>query len=196
MAKRFFDIVFSLSALVFLFPFFILFAILIKLDSRGTVFYRQKRAGKNNCDFVLWKFRTMRQSDTNKSLITVGNDSRITRFGKFLRNYKLDELPQLYNIIKGEMSIVGPRPEVRKYVDMYSSNQLRVLSVRPGLTDYASVEYYNESEVLESYPDPEKAYTEIIMPAKLKLNLSYIDTKKPCQDLVIILKTIKRIISN
>jgi lipopolysaccharide/colanic/teichoic acid biosynthesis glycosyltransferase len=138
----------------------------------------------------------MRQSDTNKSLITVGHDNRITRFGKFLRKYKLDELPQFFNIIKGEMSVVGPRPEVRKYVDMYNPQQLRVLSVRPGLTDYASFEYYNESEVLESYPDPEKAYTEIIMPAKLKLNLSYIDNKKHCHDLVIILKTIKRIISN
>jgi lipopolysaccharide/colanic/teichoic acid biosynthesis glycosyltransferase len=138
----------------------------------------------------------MIKSKTNQSLITVGNDNRITKIGKFLRDYKLDEFPQLFNIIKGDMSIVGPRPEVRKFVEMYSTDQIRVLSVKPGLTDYASIEYINENEILEQYTDPEKAYVEIIMPAKLKLNLKYIDNKKPGKDLVIILKTISRIINN
>lgn len=194
MAKRFFDIILSIFALLILFPFFILFALFIKFDSKGPVFYCQQRVGKNNRDFQLWKFRSMRINDTNKSLITIGNDSRITKVGGFLRRYKLDEFPQFFNILKGEMSIVGPRPEVRKYVKMYNEEQLRVLSVKPGLTDYASVEYFNESEILEKYSDPEKAYIEIIMPAKLELNLKYIDNKKAGKDLVLILKTINQII--
>ncbi len=194
MLKRFIDILFSIMALILLLPFFILFAILIKIDSAGPVFYSQMRVGKNNRDFKLWKFRSMRKSKSNQSLITIGNDERITKAGRYLRNYKLDELPQLFNIIKGDMSIVGPRPEVRKYVSMYSSEQFRVLSVKPGLTDYASLEYFNESEILEKYDDPEKAYVEIIMPAKLELNLKYIDNKKTGKDLAIITKTIGRII--
>jgi len=196
MLKRFFDIILSFIALVILFPFLFLIAIFIKLDSNGPILYSQQRVGKNNCNFVLWKFRTMRKSTSNKSLITIGTDSRITKVGRILRNYKLDELPQLINIIMGDMSIVGPRPEVRKFVEMYTLGQLKVLSVKPGLTDYASLEYINESEVLAKYPDPEKAYIEIIMPAKLKLNLKYIDNKKPGKDLVLILKTINRIFSN
>ena len=196
MLKRFIDIILSFIALILLFPFFILFAILIKIDSKGPAFYSQIRVGKNNLDFKLWKFRSMRKSKSNKSLITIGNDERITKAGRFLRAYKLDELPQLFNIIMGDMSIVGPRPEVRKFVEKYIGDQLRVLSVRPGLTDYASLEYFNESEILEKYDDPEKAYIDIIMPAKIKLNLKYIDDKNSVKDFVIILKTIGRIIKS
>lgn len=196
MLKRLFDIILSFFALILLLPFFILIAIFIKIDSTGPIFFGQTRVGKNNRDFKLWKFRSMRKSNTNQSLITIGNDSRITKVGSFLRAYKLDELPQLYNIIVGNMSIVGPRPEVRKYVEKYTADQLRVLSVRPGLTDYASLEYFNESEILEKYDNPEKAYIEIVMPAKLKLNLKYIDDKNPGKDLEIILKTIGRIITS
>ncbi len=194
MLKRFMDIILSLMALILLFPFFILIAIFIKVDSAGSVLYSQIRVGKNNHDFKLWKFRSMISSQSNQSLITIGKDDRITKFGSFLRVYKLDELPQLFNIIKGDMSIVGPRPEVRKFVEKYNSDQFRVLSARPGLTDYASLEYFNESEILEKFEDPKKAYIEIIMPAKIELNLKYIDDKKPGKDLGIILKTIGRII--
>jgi len=196
MLKRFIDIILSFIALLLLFPFFILFAILIKIDSKGPVFYCQSRVGKNNRDFKLWKLRSMRKSNTNQSLITVGNDERITKAGRFLRAYKLDELPQLFNIIIGDMSIVGPRPEVRKYVEEYIGDQLRVLSVRPGLTDYASLEYFNESETLEKFENPEKAYIDIIMPAKIELNLKYIDDKNPGKDFAIILKTVGRIIKS
>ena len=196
MLKRFIDIILSFIALILLFPFFILFAILIKIDSKGPAFYSQIRVGKNNRDFKLWKFRSMRKSKSNQSLITIGNDERITKAGRFLRAYKLDELPQLFNIIMGDMSIVGPRPEVRKFVEKYIGDQLRVLSVRPGLTDYASLEYFNESEILEKFDDPEKAYIDIIMPAKIELNLKYIDDKNSVKDFVIILKTIGRIIKS
>jgi len=196
MLKRFIDIILSFIALLLLFPFFILFAILIKIDSKGPVFYCQSRVGKNNRDFKLWKLRSMRKSNTNQSLITIGNDERITKAGRFLRAYKLDELPQLFNIIIGDMSIVGPRPEVRKYVEEYIGDQLRVLSVRPGLTDYASLEYFNESEILEKFENPEKAYIDIIMPAKIELNLKYIDDKNPGKDFAIILKTVGRIIKS
>lgn len=194
MLKRLIDLILSLIALILLLPLFILVAIFIKIDSTGPVFYNQIRVGKNIHDFKLWKFRSMRKSNTNQSLITIGNDERITKVGKLLRRYKLDELPQLFNIILGDMSIVGPRPEVRKFVEKYSPDQLRVLLVRPGLTDYASLEYFNESEILEKFDDPEKAYIEIIMPAKIELNLKYIDDKNPGKDFEIILKTIGRII--
>lgn len=194
MVKRFFDIFFSLIVLIIMLPFFIFISIFIKLGSDGPVFYMQQRVGKNNRDFKLWKFRSMRTGSDKKGLITIGDDNRVTSTGRFLRKYKLDELPQLINIIGGDMSIVGPRPEVRKYVDLYNQEQLRVLSVKPGLTDYASLEYFNESEILGQYEDADKAYIEIIMPAKLKLNLDYIDNKKFGKDIGIILKTIWRIL--
>ena len=189
--KRLFDILFSLLVLTIGLPFALIIALLIVLDSKGSVLYRQCRVGRNNVDFQLYKFRTMCTGADKGSLITVGgDDARITKVGRFLRKYKIDEFPQFLNILKGEMSIVGPRPEVRKYVDMYTPEQMRVLSVRPGLTDYASIRYVNENELLATSLDPEKTYIEEIMPDKLKLNLKYIDEQSVGTDLKIMMQTI------
>ncbi len=194
MLKRLFDIIFSITGLIFLFPLFLILSISILMDSKGGVFFFQMRVGKNNRDFRLIKFRTMFSNSERKGLLTVGNtDSRITKAGKWLRKYKVDEFPQLLNILKGEMSFVGPRPEVRKYVDLYNYGQMKILSVRPGLTDYASLEYINENEILERYDKPEKVYIEKIMPEKLALNIKYIDEKGFFTDLKIMLITIKTI---
>jgi len=194
--KRIFDILFSLVALIVLLPIMLIISIIINFESKGGFFYFQNRVGKNNCDFKLIKFRTMFINSDKLGLITVGtNDKRITRFGKFLRKFKLDELPQLINIIKGEMSIVGPRPEVRKYVNLYNKKQLNVLSVRPGLTDFASLQYIEENKILVEYDDSEKAYIEKIMPHKLELNLKYIKNQSFATDLKIIFKTIFKIFS-
>ena len=153
---RFFDLLFSFLGLIVLSPFFLLMALLIAADSRGGVFYCQTRVGKNGKDFRLYKFRTMASGSDKKGLITVGaKDARITKVGYFLRKYKLDELPQLINVLKGEMSLVGPRPEVRKYVEMYTPEQRRVLSVRPGISDYASIEYVDENRILGEAEDPD-----------------------------------------
>lgn len=193
--KRIFDLFFSIVFIVLLSPVFILFSLLIVLDSPGGIFYRQLRVGKGGKEFFLIKFRTMKPGADRSSLLTVGSrDSRITRFGYFLRKYKLDELPQLFNIICGDMSIVGPRPEVRKYVNLYNEEQRHVLSVLPGLTDYASLQYINESDLLSQSTDPEALYMNEIMPAKLKLNLQYISERNFGKDVKIILITIKRII--
>ena len=193
--KRAFDIVSCTLAVLVLFPFGLIIALCIVCGSKGGVFYRQTRVGKDNKDFKLLKFRTMRpNADQQGLLITVGADSRITRIGGFLRKYKIDELPQLLNIIKGDMSVVGPRPEVRRYVEMYDERQRRVLTVRPGLTDYASLQYISESELLAESADPEKTYIEEIMPAKLELNLQYIEKQSLGEDLSIIFKTIGKII--
>lgn len=185
----------ALIALLLLLPLFILIALGIIFDSGGSVFFRQKRVGYNNRDFTIYKFRTMVRDASEKGLLTTGDkDERITRIGAFLRRYKMDELPQLYNILKGDMSFVGPRPEVRKYVALYTDEQRKVLRVRPGLTDYASLEYINEGALLAAEEDPEKTYVETIMPAKLSLNLKYLKEKSPGTDLRIILKTIKGIV--
>lgn len=189
--KRTFDIVSCTLAVLLLFPFGLLIALCIVCGSKGGVFYRQVRVGKDGKDFKLLKFRTMRpNADRQGLLITVGNDQRITRIGKFLRKYKIDELPQLLNIIKGDMSVVGPRPEVRRYVDLYDERQRRVLTVRPGLTDYASLKYISESELLAKSNDPEKTYIEEIMPAKLELNLQYIDNQSLKEDFKLIFQTL------
>lgn len=173
---RFFDILFSFLGLILLLPVFLVIAIAIVIDSRGGVFYTQERAGKNSQYFNLIKFRTMRSGSDKQGGLTVGNhDSRITRTGLFLRRYKLDELPQLYNVLKGEMSIVGPRPELRKYVNLYTIEQKKVLEVRPGITDIASMEYIDENEILAASSDPEKTYIHEIMPAKLELNRKFIE---------------------
>jgi lipopolysaccharide/colanic/teichoic acid biosynthesis glycosyltransferase len=196
MLKRLFDIFFSLSGLIILSPFFILISLLIILDSRGGIFYKQIRVGKNGKDFSLFKFRSMRTDADKKGLLTVGGrDSRITRMGYFIRKYKIDELPQLLNVFTGSMSLVGPRPEVRKYVDLYNTEQKMVLSVKPGITDYASIEYSNENELLGKATDPEKVYIEEIMPAKLKLNLKYIAEQGSMTDLKIIVRTLLKIIT-
>lgn len=192
--KRIFDIVSSLFFLILLFPLFIIFAIWIILDSKGGVFYSQLRVGKDNRDFKMLKFRSMRPNADADGLLTIGGrDPRITSAGYFLRKTKLDELPQLINILKGDMSVVGPRPEVRKYVDLYTAEQMKVLDIRPGLTDYASLEYIDEDRLLGESPEPEKTYIDSIMPAKLALNLRYIQERSFGGDLKIIFKTISKI---
>lgn len=195
MLKRLLDIVFSLAGLIILSPLFIVIAFLVAVTSRGGVFYRQIRVGKNNTDFKLFKFRTMYTDSDKKGLLTVGGrDPRITPVGYTLRKYKLDELPQLLNVLFGSMSLVGPRPEVRKYVDMYSTEQKKVLNVKPGITDYASLEYFSENELLAQSPDPEKTYITEVMPAKLALNQKYISESGLLTDLKIIFRTLKRIV--
>ena len=182
--------------MVILLPFFLLISLFILLDSKGGIFYKQVRVGKNGKDFYLIKFRSMRTDADKKGLLTVGGrDPRITRIGYYLRKYKIDELPQLLNVLKGDMSLVGPRPEVRKYVNLYNDEQKKVLSVQPGITDYASIEYSNENEILGKAEHPEQVYIEEIMPAKLRLNLKYIAEKGLVTDLRIILRTLKKIIS-
>ncbi len=188
--KRFLDILFSLIVLILGLPFFIIISILILFSGKGGVFFSQERIGRNRQPFRLLKFRTMRPDSEKKGQITVGGrDPRITKIGYFLRKFKLDEFPQLLNILKGDMSIVGPRPEVKKYVDLYNEKQLKVLSVRPGLTDFASLEYIDENELLGKSEDPEKTYIEEIMPAKLKLNQKYIEQQSFLLDLKLIFKT-------
>ena len=175
---RFFDFLFSLLGLIVLSPVFLLISLCIVSDSRGGVFYRQSRVGKDGKDFKLYKFRSMRTGADKRGLITVGEkDSRITRVGYFLRKYKLDELPQLINVLKGEMSLVGPRPEVRKYVDLYTPEQRKVLSVVPGITDYASIEYVDENRILGGATDPDKVYVEEILPDKIRYNMKYIENR-------------------
>lgn len=196
MLKRLFDIVCSFIGLIVLLPFFIIISILILVTSKGGIFYLQTRVGLNNKDFKLFKFRTMKVNSEKLGLLTVGGrDPRITSIGYYLRKYKLDELPQLLNVFFGTMSFVGPRPEVRKYVEMYNLEQLVVLSVKPGITDYASLEYFAENDLLAKSHEPEKTYIAEIMPAKLELNKKYINDANVKTDLKIIFKTIFRIFS-
>ena len=172
---RLFDIIFSALGLLLLSPVFLILYVLIRLESKGGGFYVQERIGKDGKPFGLYKFRSMRTGSDKKGLITVGEkDERITRLGFFIRRYKLDELPQLWNVLKGDMSLVGPRPEVRKYVEMYTEEQRQVLSVKPGITDYASIQYVNENEILGNASDPDKVYIEQVMPDKIHLNMKYI----------------------
>ena len=192
---RFFDFLFSLLGLIVLSPVFLLISLCIVLDSRGGVFYRQSRVGKDGRDFKLYKFRSMRTGADKRGLITVGEkDSRITRVGYFLRKYKLDELPQLINVLKGEMSLVGPRPEVRKYVDLYTPEQRKVLSVVPGITDYASIEYVDENRILGGAADPDKVYVEEILPDKIRYNMKYIENRSLKEYFKIILLTFYSIV--
>ena len=196
MLKRGFDVVSSLIGIILLFPVLLILWICIQLESSGGGFYRQIRVGKNGVDFRLWKFRTMQTGADKKGLLTIGGrDSRVTRIGFYLRKYKLDELPQLINVIVGDMSIVGPRPEVRKYVELYSQDQRKVLSVKPGITDYASIEYSNENELLAQSENPEKTYIEEVLPAKLELNQKYLNEQGFLTDLKIIFQTIGKIVS-
>jgi len=191
---RFFDFLFSLLGLIILLPFFMIIGIAIVINSRGGIFYLQKRVGRSNRDFRLVKFRTMYSGSEKQGGLTVGiRDPRITRIGIFLRKFKLDELPQLINVLTGEMSLVGPRPELRKYVDLYSEEQKKVLQVRPGITDIASLEYINENELLGASADPERTYIELIMPAKLELNRKYLRNPSAGNYFRIIGLTIKKI---
>ena len=194
--KRLFDIIASLIGIIILSPVLLLISLFIVFESGFPILYRQKRVGKDNKDFFLLKFRSMNNGADKKGLLTIGEkDSRITRVGYYLRKYKLDELPQLLNVLTGNMSIVGPRPEVRKYVDLYSDEQKKVLSVKPGITDYASMEYTNENEILAKSTEPEQLYIEEVMPKKLFLNQKYIQEMGLITDIKIIFKTISKIIS-
>ena len=197
MVKRLFDVLVSSVMSVLLSPLLLVLAFGVKFSSKGPVFYMQERIGKNEKPFRIFKFRTMFLDADKKGLLTVGGrDPRVTRVGYFLRKYKLDELPQLFNVVLGEMSLVGPRPEVKRYVEMYSVEQKKVLEVKPGITDYASIEYSNENELLGKADDPEKMYVEEIMPAKLKLNLRYVKEQSFLVDLKIIFRTIMKIFVN
>lgn len=194
--KRILDVVASLIGLLILLPFFIIICLLIIINSGFPVFYTQKRVGKGNTDFGLLKFRTMKKNADKLGLLTVGGrDPRITNIGYYLRKYKLDELPQLINVFIGDMSLVGPRPEVRKYVDMYNAEQKKVLLVKPGITDLASLEYFSENDLLAKSSDPETTYIKEIMPDKLELNKKYILEQGFITDIKIILRTLKRIVS-
>lgn len=194
MLKRLFDIVFSAIGLILLSPLFVLIALSIAFTSKGGVFYLQERVGRHNINFKLFKFRTMRKNADRKGLLTVGGrDPRVTKVGYYLRKYKLDELPQLLNVFLGSMSLVGPRPEVRKYVDLYTEEQKQILSVKPGITDYASLEYFNENDLLARASDPEETYVHEVMPAKLALNKKYIAEAGLVTDLRLIFNTLRRI---
>jgi len=191
MLKRIFDITASLFGLIFLSPIFLIIIIWIKIDSKGPIFYKQERVGKDNINFKLFKFRSMRVNSDKKGLLTLGDkDTRITNSGFYIRKYKIDELPQLLNVIIGDMSFVGPRPEVRRYVEYYTMNQMEVLKVRPGITDVASIAYRNESEILKSKSNPEEYYIDVIMQDKLALNIDYIKNKNLLKDINVIFKTL------
>jgi len=195
MLKRTFDLTFAILGLLVLSPLFLIIGLAIALDSKGGIFYLQTRVGKNEQTFQIFKFRTMRLHSDKGSLITIGGrDPRVTKVGYFLRKYKLDELPQLMNIVNNTMSFVGPRPEVLKYVNLYNESQKKVLTVKPGITDYASLKYKDENELLGKAEHPEKLYTEEIMPEKLKLNLKYIESQSFSTDLKIIFKTVSKIL--
>ena len=194
--KRLFDILASGCGLLFLSPVFIIVAIWIKLDSEGPVFYRQTRVGRCNKDFRIFKFRSMRVGSDKGSLVTIGGrDPRVTRSGYFIRKFKIDELPQLINVFKGDMSLVGPRPEVRHYVNYWTPEQMRVLDVRPGITDPASIRFRNENELLEKADDPERYYIDVIMQEKIKLYLDYVEKSSFWYDVKLIFLTFKVIIT-
>ena len=195
--KRFFDLLFSFILLVLLSPILVIVSFSIFVDNGFPIFFVQRRVGRYEKEFGLIKFRSMRnlRKDETDLQITIGRNERITSVGSFLRKYKLDELPQLINILRGDMSFVGPRPEVPKYVALYNSQQLNVLTIRPGLTDYASIKYRNESEILGNSSNPERMYIEKVMPDKLKINLDYISNQSFIGDLVIILKTLRVVLS-
>ena len=193
--KRIMDIVFSLGFILVLTPILLLIAIWIKLDSTGPVFYLQERIGLHRKPFRIYKFRTMHPDADKRGLLTVGGrDPRVTRAGYYLRKFKLDELPQFFNVLGGSMSLVGPRPEVKRYVDLYNSTQLNVLKVKPGITDYASIEYSDENELLGKAADPERTYIDEIMPAKLELNLKYINDQGIFTDCKILFRTFLKIV--
>lgn len=192
--KRSLDIFLSTIGILCLLPIGIILSLLVLFGSKGPIFYKQQRVGKDNKDFSLLKFRSMKTGSDKSGLLTVGNtDSRITKTGVYLRKYKLDELPQLLNVFYGHMSLVGPRPEVRKYVNLYTEEQKKVLTVRPGITDFASLEYIDEDAILGNSDDPEKTYINTIMPAKLMLNLKYVREQSTLVDIKLILATIRKI---
>lgn len=192
-----FDLFFSLIGIIITIPILILVSIMVKLTSKGPIIFKQERVGKNKKIFYIYKFRTMTDYDDKASdrQVTVINDQRITRIGRILRKYKIDELPQLYNVLKGDMSFVGPRPEVKKYVKFYEEEYDEILKIKPGITDLASIEYIDENTIISKYSDPEKIYIEEVLPKKLMLNKRYIEEMSIKNDILIILKTIKKIIN-
>ena len=188
--KRLFDILLSGLGLLIISPLFLIVAIWIKLDSPGPIFYRQVRVGRYNKDFRIFKFRSMRIGSDKGSLVTIGGrDPRITRSGYFIRKFKIDELPQLINVLVGDMSLVGPRPEVRHYVNYWTEEQMHVLDVRPGITDPASIKFRNENELLAQAENPEKYYIEVIMQEKIKLYLDYVKKNSLWYDIKLIFQT-------
>ena len=194
--KRLFDIIASALGLIVLPPLFLVLAVWIKVDSKGPVFYRQTRVGWHNKDFRIFKFRSMRVGSDRGSLVTIGGrDSRITKSGYYIRKYKLDEFPQLINVLIGDMSLVGPRPEVRHYVDYWTLDQMRVLDVRPGITDPASIKFRNENELMAQADDPEQYYINVIMQEKLRLYLEYVDNQSFLYDLRLIFATLRVVIT-
>lgn len=189
--KRLFDIVCSFFGLVFLSWLFVFVALWVGLSSRGGVFYRQRRVGRCNRDFTIYKFRSMRVNSDRQGLLTIGGrDGRITKAGVFIRKYKLDELPQLFNVLRGDMSFVGPRPEVRKYVELYTEEQKKVLTVRPGITSLSSIKYRNENEILSRNDNPEQYYIDVIMQDKLAIELDYLEQRSLLTDIKVIFQTI------
>lgn len=189
--KRGFDFIASTIGFILISPILVIISVLIKLTSKGPILFKQKRVGRYGKEFNILKFRTMVvNAEKLGKQITVGKDSRITKVGAFLRKYKFDELPQLINVIKGDMSLVGPRPEVPKYVELYNEKQRRVLDVRPGITDYASIEYRDENSILGRVDNPEEYYINVIMPHKIDLNMKYIEKNNVLIDIEIIFKTI------
>lgn len=191
--KRAFDFIFSFIGLILLSPIFLIISLLIALSSKGGVFYKQTRVGKDNIDFKVYKFRSMIVDADKKGLLSIGKDGRdprVTKIGYILRKYKLDELPQLINVLKGDMSLVGPRPEVRKYVDLYDDKQKEILKVRPGITDIASITFRNENDLLSQSLNPEDYYIQEIMPKKISLSLEYVKTRTLIKDIKLIFKTI------
>lgn len=196
MLKRAFDFCFAFIGLLSLFPFLLLCSIWIKLDSKGPIFFRQQRVALNGELFRIFKFRTMRVDAEKAGRLTVGSDSRITKSGAFLRKYKLDELPQLIDVLRGKMSLVGPRPEVPEFMDLYPQTQrVKILSVRPGITDRAAIEMVDENEILGQYEDARQAYIDVIMPMKAKFYLEYVEKQSFVDDIYIIFLTIKKIIT-
>jgi lipopolysaccharide/colanic/teichoic acid biosynthesis glycosyltransferase len=192
MIKRTFDLIFSVIFLTLTFPFILILGILVVIDSKGPMFIFQERIGKDMKPFYLVKLRTMFTDSESKGLLTIGNrDHRVTKVGYFLRKYKLDEFPQFWNVLLGEMSVVGPRPEVKKYVDLYSSKQKEIFQFRPGITDVSSICFWNESDLLAQAPDPEKHYIDVILPQKIEMSMSYSQNAHLGSDLAIILKTVK-----
>lgn len=189
--KRLFDIVCSFFGLVFLSWLFVFVALWVGLSSRGGVFYRQRRVGRCNRDFTIYKFRSMRVNSDRQGLLTIGGrDGRITKAGVFIRKYKLDELPQLFNVLRGDMSFVGPRPEMRKYVELYTEEQKKVLTVRPGITSLSSIKYRNENEILSRSDNPEQYYIDVIMQDKLAIELDYLEQRSLLTDIKVIFQTI------
>lgn len=193
---RFFDIIFSSIGIILFLPFTFIISLFIIAESGFPIVFKQVRVGKNGIDFRLYKFRSMFKDSEKRGLITVGGkDPRITRVGYFLRKFKIDELPQLLNVFIGDMSMVGPRPEVKKYVELYTNDQKKVLSVKPGITDYASIEFKNENELLANSINPESTYIKEILPKKIALNMLFINNPSLKQYLKIIFLTISKIIS-